>query len=257
MPGSDLTLLIEAARRAGEIATAHHGGPLDVRMKAHDNSPVTKADLAVNVALESFLRAARPDYGWLSEESPDTDDRLSAERVFVLDPIDGTRSYADGSDTWAHSIAVVEAGRPRTAVVYLPMKDRMYIATRGGGARLNGVPLRAAQTAEPDGASLLATRHSLDTQHWPGGVPDMHRSHRPSLAYRLCLVAEGRYDAMVTFRPAWEWDIAAGALIMAEAGATVTDPQGRSLHFNNRHPQTPGVLAANPTLHAALLKRML
>ena len=84
----------------------------------------------------------------------------------------------------------------------------------------------------------------------------LKRHHRPSLAYRLCLVAEGRFDAMLTLRPAWEWDIAAGALILSEAGACVTDRRGGPLRFNNTHPQTDGVLAANPALHAALLDRL-
>lgn len=257
MPANDLSLLIEAARRAGDIATAHHGGPLDVRHKEHDGSPVTKADLAVNTALAGFLRAARPDYGWLSEESDDSDKRLADERVFVIDPIDGTRSYVDGSDIWAHALAVVRRGVVETGVVFLPMKDRMYTASLGNGARLNGAPLAVSTTREPDGAKMLVTKPGMEPRFWPGGVPVFKRHHRPSLAYRLCLVAEGRFDGMVTVRPAWEWDIAAGALIMAEAGARVTDVRGAPLRFNNPHPQTDGLLAANPVLHGALLDRIL
>ena len=89
--------------------------------------------------------------------------------------------------------------------------------------------------------------------HWPGGVPDLKRSFRPSLAYRLCLVAQGRFDAMLAFRPTWEWDIAAGALIAARAGAVATDGAGAALLFNAADPRTNGVLVAGPGLHAELM----
>ncbi len=257
MPASDLALLIEAAREAGGIAAAHFGGTLDIRHKPQDQSPVTQADLAVNAALETRLRAARPGYGWLSEESPDDPARHRADRVFIVDPIDGTRAFIDGERTWAQALAVAQGGQVEAAVVYLPLRDKLYSATRGGGARLNGVPIGVSANAAPDQAEVLATRPNFDPAHWPGGLPRMKRNHRPSLAYRLSLVAEGRFDAMFTFRPAWEWDIAAGSLILAEAGARVTDRRGAPLRFNNPHPQTDGVLGANPRLHAALLDRLL
>ncbi len=257
MPETDLSLLIDAAQDAGEIARRFVGNDLDISHKDADNSPVTAADLAVNRMLEDKLRHARPDYGWLSEESPDNAARLSAEALFVIDPIDGTRSFIEGSRTWAHALAVVRDGRVEAAVVYLPLRDKLYAASLGHGARLNGRPIGVSRRAESDGAEVLATRPSVDPRHWPGGLPDLRRSHRPSLAYRLSLVAEGRYDAMVTFRPSWEWDIAAGALILTEAGARVTDRRGGALRFNNPHPQTDGVLAANPALHGALLDRVL
>lgn len=257
MPVNDLALLIEAARNAGDIARGYHGRDgLDVQLKPEDQSPVSEADLAVNVALERQLRAARPDYGWLSEESADDPARLSAQRIFVIDPIDGTRSFVAGERTWAHSVAVVEDGQPVAGVVYLPMMDKLYTATLGDGARLNGAPLQVSERVQTEGAEVLATRPNFEPRHWRGAVPDMRRNHRPSLAYRLGLVAEGRFDAMFTFRASWEWDIAAGALILAEAGARVTDRRGAALRFNNAVPQTDGVLGANPELHAAILDRL-
>ncbi len=108
-----------------------------------------------------------------------------------------------------------------------------------------------------DGARLLTTAQALQPQHWPGGVPDLKRSFRASLAYRLCLVAEGRHDGMLTLRDAWEWDIAAGSLIAARAGAAVTDRTGQTLRFNQPNPLAPGVLVAAPGLHAALLQRLI
>ncbi len=256
MPENDLKLLIDAAHQAAEIATTYIGGALDITLKEHDNSPVTAADLAVDAALGDMLRTARADYGWLSEESVDNSARLDSTRTFILDPIDGTRSFIAGEDTWAHSLAIVENGQPIAAVVYLPMKDKLYTAARGHGAYLNQAPIAVTDARDLTSAKILTTKPNLDPKHWPNGVPDIRRSHRPSLAYRLSLVAEGRYDAMFTFRPSWEWDIAAGALILSEAGASVTDKAGEALRFNAKHPQTNGIVAGAPALHADILSRL-
>ncbi|MFD1342637.1 inositol monophosphatase family protein [Litorisediminicola beolgyonensis] len=245
MPESDgdLALLLTAAEAAGEIAIRHAGRPLMVTEKPGGAGPVTNADLAVNAVLEDMLRSARPEYGWLSEESADDPARLDAPATFIIDPIDGTRSFIDGSDIWAHSLAIARGGEITAAVVYLPVVSRLYAAARGEGATLNGRALRASSRAALAEAEVLTTRPNLDPRFWKGAPPRFRRSHRPSLAYRLALVAEGRFDAMFTFRPSWEWDIAAGALICTEAGARVTDRRGAPLRFNAAHPQADGVVA--------------
>lgn len=253
MRDSDTRLLIAAAETAAEIATRHFGRDPRTWEKA-DQSPVTEADLDVDTALREVLTAARPDYGWLSEETPDDPDRLRARRVFVVDPIDGTRTFLEGGRSWCHSLAVVEGGVPVAAVVYQPLRQRMWVAEARGGARLNDTRLRVADRRQADGAQVLAGRPTLDPARWPGGLPLLGRHYRPSLAYRLALVAEGRFDAMVTLMPAWEWDIAAGALILGEAGGTVTDRAGAPLRFNAPGRRTNGVLAAGPALHDALLQ---
>ncbi|WP_137701155.1 3'(2'),5'-bisphosphate nucleotidase CysQ [Marimonas lutisalis] len=253
MPDPDLEILIGAAQEAGRIATGFFGTRFASEDKPGGAGPVTEADLAVNVMLEQTLRAERPGYGFLSEESEDSDARLSRERVFILDPLDGTRSFINGEKTWAHALAVVENGRPVVGVVYLPLLDLLYAATAGGGATLNGAPIRASGRKDVQGCTVLAARPALEPRRWKGGaVPDVKRVYRPSLAYRLALVAEGRYDAMITLRDSWEWDIAAGALIMEEAGAVVTDRHGAPLLFNNPHPQVAGVVAGSPGVQAGL-----
>jgi len=253
LPGNDLALLIEAAREAGRIATAYVGGPLEVQDKAGGAGPVTAADLAVNAMLAEQLRSARPGYGWLSEESEDTTARLAADRVFIVDPIDGTRSFIEGNHNWAHSLAVAQGGVVVAAAIYLPMRDKLYAAAAGEGATLNGLPIRATGRADLVGASILASKPNYAPEHWRDGrVPEVARAFRPSLAYRLSLVAEGRYDAMMTLRPSWEWDIAAGDLILREAGAMTSDRRAAPLRFNNPVPMVDGVLAANPVLHGAL-----
>ncbi|WP_113912405.1 inositol monophosphatase family protein [Roseovarius dicentrarchi] len=253
MPARDLPLLIEAARAAGEVATRYVGTTVKRWDKPGDAGPVTEADLAVNDALEAQLRGARPAYGWLSEESAHDPLRAAAPRTFIIDPIDGTRSFIDGSRAWAHALAVVDEGQVTAAVVYLPMLDLMYAAALGEGATLNGIPIRASAMDRAEGATLLAARPTLEAQHWRGPVPAFKREHRPSLAYRLSLVAEGRFDAMMTLRKTWEWDVAAGDLILREAGALSTDRRGQVLRFNNAVPQVDGMVAAGPLLHAQMI----
>ena len=252
MPDNDdLTLLIDAAREAGEIARHFSGPKARAWEKPGGAGPVTEADLAVNQMLARDLRAARPAYGWLSEESEDTTERLGRDRVFIIDPLDGTRSFMEGARSWAHALAVAEQGEVVAAVVYLPLLDKLYSATRGGGAFLNGAPITPSSRADLPGATLLAARPALAPHHWRA-VPDVKRSHRPSLAYRTALVAEGRYDAMLTLRPTWEWDVAAGDLILREAGAATSDRYGAPLRFNNPDPRQMGMVAAPAPLHRGL-----
>ena len=257
MPAHDLALLTHAARAAGDIAMRFWRQSPKVWEKPGGQGPVTEADLAVNKMLAETLRTARPDYGWLSEEDPDTTARLTTTRQFIIDPIDGTRAFMAGEETFAHSLAIAENGTVILGVVYLPALDRLYTATATGPALKDGAPIRASTQSQFEGATLLTTPPNLAPQHWPGGVPAIKRSFRTSLAYRLCLVAEGRHDGMLTLRDAWEWDIAAGALIAQRAGATVTDRHNHPLHFNTPDAKRPGVLAAAPGLHANLMARLI
>ena len=256
MPALDLDLLIEAAIAAGDEARRFVGPMAKVWDKADGAGPVTEADLAVNALLRDRLKAARPDYGWLSEEDPDSAARLSCDTVFIIDPIDGTRSFIEGSRTWAHALAIVHKGQVRAGVVYLPMRDKLYAASAGQGATLNGDVIGVGARTQLDGADVLAAKPGFAPQHWRSGVPDMRRSFRPSLAYRLGLIAEGRFDAMFTTRPAWEWDIAAGDLLVREAGGVSSDLGAQPLMYNNADPRLDGVVASNRGFHANLIDAM-
>ncbi|WP_299285308.1 3'(2'),5'-bisphosphate nucleotidase CysQ [uncultured Tateyamaria sp.] len=256
MLAADLPLLIDAARIAGRVATSFAGDTATRWDKPGDAGPVTEADLAVNDALSATLRTARPDYGWLSEETEDDATRLSHDTVFIIDPIDGTRSFVEGSRTWAISIAIAHLGQVTAAVVYLPLRNRLYAAAHGAGAALNGQPIAVSNAAMSPASTVLAARPIMDPKHWTDGIPDITRHYRPSLAYRLALIGEGRFDAMLTLRPSWEWDIAAGALIITEAGGTITDQTGAPLRFNNPHPTLNGVVAGSGPVHSALAPRL-
>ena len=248
MPATDLPLLVAAIRDAGDVARRFTGKTARRWDKPDGAGPVTEADLAVNDALASHLQPARPDYGWLSEETEDDARRLDREKLFIVDPIDGTRSFTEGSRTWAISLAVAEAGQITAAAIYLPLRDKLYAAARGQGAWLNDVPLKASDASQITGKRVLSAKPNLDARHWQDAPPRFDLHYRPSLAYRLALVGEGRYDGMLTLRKTWEWDIAAGALIVTEAGGHITDRSGAALRFNNAHPKFSGVIAGAPDL---------
>ena len=252
---ADLALMQAAALEAGTIAARHFGRAPRSWDKGEGQGPVSEADLEVNAFLQARLRGARPDYGWLSEEGMAHDDpaRLRAEATFIIDPIDGTRAFLDGQKSFAHALAVVVGGQPVAAVVHLPMLGLSYTALAGQGAMLNAQPLRASGRAALEGARVLAARPMLDAAHWPGGLPPLERHFRPSLAWRLALIGEGAYDAMITLRDVWDWDIAAAALIAAEAGVTLSDRDGAMLRFNGATARNPGLLAAPAPMHRALL----
>lgn len=253
MPARDLALLLDAAREAGRIALGYWQADPKVWEKP-GLGPVTEADLAVNQMLEARLRAARPGYGWLSEESVDDGSRTDAEHVFIVDPIDGTRAFIAGERHFAVSLAVAHRGQVVAGVVHLPALAQTYAAHIGGPALRDDTPIRAAEPAATP--RVLTGKPSLDPAHWPGGVPAVERHFRASMAWRLCLVADGSFDAMLTFRPAWEWDIAAGELIARQAGAVVTDTRARPVAYNSDAARANGLIVAAPGLHADLVARL-
>lgn len=252
----DLALLTGAAQAAGELALEYWKRAPTAWEKEDGAGPVSEADLAVNDLLEARLRGARPDYGWLSEESADDPARLSAERVFIVDPIDGTRAFLNEEGGFAHAIAVAEHGRIVAAVVMLPVMNLLYTATVDGPALLNGHPIRPSDRVGLDGSTVLTSKLSMDPLQWCGPVPDFHRSLRSSLAWRLCLVAEGRFDATISLRQAWEWDTAAASLIAARAGALISDRYGHDIMFNSPAARSDGIVVAPPALHGEYIARL-
>ncbi|MDM7459739.1 MAG: 3'(2'),5'-bisphosphate nucleotidase CysQ [Paracoccus sp. (in: a-proteobacteria)] len=247
---------MRAAQTAGQIAMRFWRRDPRAWDKGGGQGPVSEADLAVNDALQGLLKAARPGYGWLSEESEADPARLDADFCFIIDPIDGTRAFIDGRDDFAHSLAVAQDDRIVAAVVHLPARDLTYTALANGPALLNGLPI-APSDAGIEGARVLTYRAATDAVHWRGGVvPPIRREFRSSLAWRLCLAAEGRFDAALSLRAAWEWDIAAGALIAERAGAAVTDRKGARMRFNSPRAMVDGLVVAGPRLHQTILTHL-
>lgn len=252
MPVPDLALLEQAAHEAGEIALRYWRQDPKAWDKGGTAGPVSEADLAVNAHLEQLLRGARPDYGWLSEESADGPERLDAQQCFIIDPIDGTRAFLDGQSGFSHSLAVATGDRITAAVVHLPASGMTYTASVDGPALLNGAVIRPQEHAL-EGATVLSGKPSLDPMFWRGVVPPVRREFRSSLAWRLCLVAEGRFNAALSTRAAWEWDIAAGSLISQRAGCLATELSGRPLGFNSARALSDGLVVAPPLLQGRIL----
>ena len=252
MPARDLDLLVEAVTAAGSIAEHYFQADPETWEKEGGAGPVTEADLAIDKKLNEELRAARPDYGWLSEETDDDVERLSHERVFIVDPIDGTRAFIAGQVNFAIAAAVADAGEITAAIVHMPVKGVTYAAAKGRGATKNGEPMAVAQRDELVNAKVLASAPVFKPWNW-ARMPSIRRHFRTSLAYRMCLVAEGRFDAAVAMRRTWEWDMSAGDLIAREAGAICTDSNGEVARYNSPKGAQDGMIVANPKLHAALL----
>ena len=244
-----LARVAEAAAEAGALALAC----ADKRVKRWEKAggePVCQVDLDVDRLLKRRLMEIDPEAGWLSEESVDDKTRLAAERVWVVDPIDGTRDYLRGRPGWAVSVALVEHGRPVLAVLEAPARGERWTAIAGGGARLNGEAIRVRPRDVLAGARVPADQ-------LPRRDSDLVPVHKPnSIALRMALVAAGEADLVATMRWGHEWDIAAAALIAAEAGARVSDALGAPLAFNTVDAETFGILVTAPGIHAAAVERL-
>ncbi|MDP3316803.1 MAG: 3'(2'),5'-bisphosphate nucleotidase CysQ [Devosia sp.] len=256
-PAEDRELLRASAVTAGIIAAGYFRRDLKTWTK-DGTSPVSEADIVLDNFLHNALTSARPGYGWLSEESIDDPIRLKHRRVFIVDPIDGTRGFIRGDDSWTVSLAVVEDGVPIAGVVYAPARDEMYDAALGHGARFNGQPL--VRQRHPGRTSpLIPAPGAVHQELQAAGLDYTRGPFFPSLAYQLVQVATGRIDAGTARRGARDWDIAGAACILTEVGLGFEDVCIGTLRFNRpeiRH----GALAAvgepslKAPLHAALVK---
>lgn len=256
MPGSDPSALLAAvaalAREAGALAMRDWcpGRAVADQWEKQPGQPVSAADLAVDALLQASLGALLPQAGWLSEETADTPARLSCDRVWIVDPIDGTRDFVAGRPGWAVSIALVEDGVPVLAVLHAPARDELWTAVRGHGALRNGGELAASRRNRFAGARVPADK-------LPGVDGDLTLVAKPnSIALRIAMVAADEADLLASVRWGAEWDVAAAALIASEAGARVTDALGAPLRFNRPDPHMLGVLCCAPALHAAALHRL-
>lgn len=253
----DLALARVAAQRAAEVIRPYFRTALQVTHKSPDQ-PLTAADLAADVLLREVLIGARPGDGWLSEESVDTAERLSRQRVWVVDPIDGTRSFIAGLSEFAISIGLVEDGVPVVGVVHNPATREMYWAVRGAGAFAgredsdDAVPLH---THAVSNNILFVSRSEIAS-----GAAARYNSTWDvralgSTAYKLARVAAG-HGAFLSGGPKSEWDVCAGGLLVEEAGGRATDIRGHVLTYNHADPRLNGIIAADRAAHAALMRNL-
>jgi myo-inositol-1(or 4)-monophosphatase len=253
-PDADLELLKSAAVEAGALALTYFRRNPNAWAKA-GGSPVTEADMAVDAFLRQGLLAARPSYGWLSEETADDPARCGKATIFVADPIDGTRAFIAGDDRWCVSVAVVRGGRPVTGVLYAPARGELMTAMAGAGAFMDGRRLGVTLARSLAEARIAGPRGWLRTAAVRGTGAQL-QEHVPSLAYRFASVAMGRFDAAFASPRANDWDLAACDLLVHEAGGRLVGLDGAPPRYNGEVPRH-GVLAASndgllPQLTAAV-----
>jgi myo-inositol-1(or 4)-monophosphatase len=253
LPASELLRdrerLATAVKEAGAVAHQFFRGPLKSWTKGEGDSPVSEADIASNDLLYRHLVEAGD--GWLSEESENDPTRLAARRVWVVDPIDGTRAFIAGREDWSVSAALVVDGRPTVAALFAPATDELFLATVGGGATRNGSAIRASSGGSLKGARVGGPKRMLERIVSSGtGIVPMPRVH--SLALRLARVAHSELDAAVAGGNGHDWDLAAADLLVHEAGGMMTALDGQVLIYNRPDPVHSVLIASGRERHAAL-----
>jgi myo-inositol-1(or 4)-monophosphatase len=248
----DSALLADTVREAGALALSLFRTELKNWTKGA-SSPVSEADIAVNDLLEKRLRAATPEYGWLSEESADDPSRLGKHLTWIVDPIDGTRGYLAGKEDWCVSVALVEDAAPLLAAVFAPATDEFFFAVRGRGASCNGVAIHATSGTGLDFSRVAGPKPLVERLRlFPNDI--ILHPRIGSLALRLCRVADGKLDAAFAGGQSRDWDLAAADLIVHEADGSMTALSGDAISYNRRE-VTHGVLvAAGRDRHAEIIE---
>jgi myo-inositol-1(or 4)-monophosphatase len=253
---NDLQAALDVARRvtleAGAAIRGYFKHSYEINQKGYDN-PVTSADLAADRILREGLTAAFPDDGWLSEETADDPARLARSRVWVVDPVDGTKEFIMGIPEFAVSVALVQEGQVVLGIVYNPGTTELFHAIRGGGAFLNGEPMRVSRRAEAPGARVPASRSECKRGEFEPFTATVEVVPTGSIAYKMALVACGRGDATWSQGPKHEWDVCGGALLVQEAGGRVSDLACLPYRFNQPKPKVNGVVATNGVLHTDVM----
>ena len=252
----DLALLLRATEAAGSLALDFFDRGGVARWDKSPGNPVSAADLAVDAQLKAELLGGRPGYGWLSEETADDLERVARDRLWVVDPIDGTRDFLRGRTGWAVSVALVDKGVPVLGCLAAPARGQRFVAVAGGGAALNGEPLAVSGRTKFAGVRLPVEAANLVASFWPEPWDAVAVERPNSLALRLAHVASGFADGWIEGRTIAEWDVAAAALIVTEAGGMITDRDSAPLAFNRPNPAVNGIVAATPALHAGLRERL-
>jgi myo-inositol-1(or 4)-monophosphatase len=248
---NDYARLVAAVREAGALALKSHRQEFKSWIK-HGDSPVSEIDIAVNDLLRARLVASEDD-GWLSEESENDPARLTKPRVWVVDPIDGTKAYIAGRDDWSISAALVENGRPTLAALFAPVTDELFVAIRGSGATRNSAPIAASPGVDMGGARLAGPRRVVEAI--ASSHPELVIVPRIySLALRLVRVAQGEIDAAIAGGNSHDWDLAAADLLVHEAGGMLTSRDGEPLIYNRANPVHSVLVAAGRERHSALLE---
>ena len=252
---TELDVALRAAREAGEIGLARFRKRVRVERKT-DGSPVTEVDLAIDALLRERLLAAFPRDGWLSEEGEKGCHWLSCRRAWIVDPLDGTGGYLRGEPYWCIAIALVIDHTPALGVIHAPALGHTWHAVARRGACRDEVPIHAGHRTELTGARVIGPAAIRETRCWTDPWPEVAVRRYPSLALRMAFVADGTADAMLAPGRKNYWDVAAGEVIVREAGGRVADAAGMPLHYDDEAAKVNGVAAAGENLFDQVLERL-
>ena len=251
---SDAALLTRTVREAGALALRMFRTEIKQWTKGA-SSPVSEADIAVDELIRQRLQSATPEYGWLSEESADDRTRLTRQRVWIVDPIDGTRAYLGGREDWSISVALVEHGKPRLAAVFAPATDEFFFAGEGRGAARNDITIKVSPGTDFD-IDRMAGPHFLLNRVRGATSPELRNFKIGSLALRISRVAQGAIDAAFVGGNSRDWDLAAADLLVSEAGGRLTTVHGAALAYNRVEVTHEVLLAAGSDRHARLVTQL-
>ena len=243
---SDLIVAKGAAIEAGELILNYYKADYEIKDKGYHN-PVTTADYAADTRLREILTEARPEYGWLSEETVDSPERLTKKRVWVVDPLDGTKEFIEGVPHFVVSIALVENGTPIVGVLYNPVTGEMFSAAQGEGSQLDGESIQCTTKDDVGEMVILNSRSETRRGLWDPYLETFGELRAiGSVAYKLGLTAAGKADIFASLRPKNEWDICAGNCIINEAGGKLIDLKGNHVSFNQERTLIePGLIAGD------------
>lgn len=242
---------VEAAKKGGEVILHCYNKDYEVQEKSEDH-PITIADRKANEAIHSVLQGAFPGDGWLSEETKDTEERLIKRRVWIVDPLDGTKEFIAKIKEFAVSIALVVDHQPVVGVIYNPGTDELFAAKQFEGAFLNNKPIKTTREKDLKKARILASRSELKRNEWEPYEGKFTIVPSGGMAFKMSQVARGEADGSFSLQPKTEWDFAAGTLLIQEAGGVVTQMDGHPFIFNKKNPRAPGIIYGNPHVHRQL-----
>jgi myo-inositol-1(or 4)-monophosphatase len=247
----ELAVAVHAARAAGGIVRAHYDGRVESWEKSADN-PVTHADLEANQKIHATVLEAFPGDGWLSEETADSTERLGKSRVWIVDPLDGTKEFIQRIPEFCICVGLTVDGKAVLGAEYNPATDELFAGIVGEGATYNGAAARVSAVRELLRARVLASRSEDKRGEWDDYKDQVQVVLTGSVAFKLALISAGKADATFSLTPKNEWDICAGAALIEAAGGRVTALDGQPLRFNQPQTKLPGLIASNGVLHGPL-----
>ena len=252
---SEHNLVKESILEAGKLALKWFKKDPE-QWKKEDGSLVSKADIEINDLLNKLLKNKNPEFGWLSEENEDDKSRLNKKITFVVDPLDGTKAFLEGKKEFSISVAIVKNGLPVSGIVFSPSTDEMFEAEKNKGSWKNNKKVIISNYNRLEKCKMIAFKPMFSHPAWKEPWPKMDVENRNSIAYRMALVASGQYDAMMALNSKNDWDIAAGDLLISEAGGIVTLHTNKKIIYNIENTKKPSVIGTNKAIHEKIIKRV-